>query len=146
PVPSITPPSSAVAGSAANFTASATDPSTADSKAGFSYAWDFGDGGTGSGASVSHTYAKAGTYTVKLTATDKDNGSGSISSALTVGTPTPLMSIDFGTPNSSLAAGYTQVTEGTTYSAALGYGWQSGVIDSRDRGCGSDLTRDFNFT
>src|SRR5262249_6580290 len=53
---------------------------------------------------------------------------------------------DFGTPTSPVASGYTQVTEATQYSAGQGYGWQSGSIDSRDRGTGTDLTRDFNFT
>ena len=44
PTPSITPPSPLVAGTAGTFTASATSPSTADTKAGFTYAWNFGDG------------------------------------------------------------------------------------------------------
>src|SRR5262249_36559044 len=60
PTPSLTPPSAIDATVAATFTGSATDPSTADTKAGFSYAWDFGDGTTGSGPSASHSYAKAG--------------------------------------------------------------------------------------
>jgi hypothetical protein len=85
PTPSINPPSSPVMGIAATFTASATDPSTADTKAGFTYAWNFGDSGTGSGASISHTYAAAGTYTVTLTATDKDGGSKSTTTSVTVG-------------------------------------------------------------
>ncbi len=38
------------------------------------------------------------------------------------------------------------MTEATKYSAALGYGWQSGTIARRDRAGGTDLTRDFNFT
>ncbi len=54
--------------------------------------------------------------------------------------------LDFGTSSSPLASGYTQVTEATKYSAALGYGWQSGTIGSRDRGTGTDLTRDLNYT
>jgi fibronectin type 3 domain-containing protein len=33
-----------------------------------------------------------------------------------------------------------------TYSPALGYGWQSGTIQSADRGRGSALTRDLNLT
>jgi fibronectin type 3 domain-containing protein len=53
---------------------------------------------------------------------------------------------DFGTPTSAVASGYTQVTEFTQYSAGQGYGWQSGTIGSRDRGTGTDLTRDLNFT
>jgi hypothetical protein len=53
---------------------------------------------------------------------------------------------DFGTAGSPLAAGYTRVTAGTAYSAAQGFGWQSGTIGDRDRGTGSSLTRDLNFT
>ena len=44
--------------------------STSNASAGFSYAWNFGDGASGAGAIVSHAYAQAGTYDVTLTATD----------------------------------------------------------------------------
>ena len=55
---------------------------------------------------------------------------------------------DFGTTSSPLAAGATRVAHNDTYSAATGFGWSSGSIDSRDRGSfyGNDLERDFNFT
>jgi len=39
---------------------------------------------------------------------------------------------EFGTPTSPVATGYTAVNEGTAYSAAQGYGWQSGTVYSRD--------------
>jgi fibronectin type 3 domain-containing protein/subtilisin family serine protease len=58
----------------------------------------------------------------------------------------PTWRFDFGTSTSPVATGYTQVTEATTYSQALGYGWLSGSIASRDRGVGDDKQRDFNFT
>jgi PKD repeat protein len=87
PTPKITAPSSLVAGSAGTFTASATDPSNADTNTGFTYSWNFGDGSTGSGASASHVYATAGSYTVVLTATDKDGGVGTTSASVTVLTP-----------------------------------------------------------
>jgi len=75
----------AVAGSPVSFTASATDVSPAVQTAGFTYAWNFGDGGTGSGATTSHTYASAGTYTVSVTATDEYGGvSKAATSALTI--------------------------------------------------------------
>jgi len=38
----------------------------------------------------------------------------------------------FGTQTSPTVAGYTSVNEATTYSTAIGYGWQSGTISSRD--------------
>jgi hypothetical protein len=53
---------------------------------------------------------------------------------------------DFGTSSSPVAAGYTRVTDGTSYNAAQGYGWQSSVLlRSYDRGTGSDVDRDFNY-
>src|SRR5262245_15246773 len=104
PTPSITPPPSAVAGVAATFAASASDPSTADTKAGFSYSWDFGDGtAAAAGASPSHGYDSPGTYTVTLTATDKDGGQGTTSASLTVwaaGQPVKLSGTIIGTPGS----------------------------------------------
>src|SRR5205823_149435 len=62
------------------FTVSATDPSSADSAAAFTYAVDWGDGSTGgasgpaAGVNLSHTFAASGTYTVRVTAQDKDGG------------------------------------------------------------------------
>jgi fibronectin type 3 domain-containing protein len=53
---------------------------------------------------------------------------------------------DFGTATSPVAAGYVQVTNGTRYGAATGYGWLDGAVGSRDRGTGSDATRDFDMT
>ncbi|MBX6316580.1 MAG: choice-of-anchor D domain-containing protein [Isosphaeraceae bacterium] len=53
---------------------------------------------------------------------------------------------DFGAAGSPVAAGYLQVTEATTYNPTQGYGWTSGTIYSVDRGTGTDLARDFNFT
>ena len=58
----------------------------------------------------------------------------------------PEHRFDFGTASSPLAAGYTRVAHSTTYTPAHGYGWLNGSVWSRDRGSGTDLTRDFNFT
>ncbi|HEV7297717.1 MAG TPA: fibronectin type III domain-containing protein [Tepidisphaeraceae bacterium] len=59
-----------------NLTASATDPGTADTAAGFTYAWSLTvDGGTpttGSSSTFSLTTTNAGSYVLTLTATDKD--------------------------------------------------------------------------
>ena len=84
PVPSITLPATVVAGTAATFKASATDPSTADTAAGFTFAWTFGDGGTATGASASHTYAAAGTYSVAVKATDTHGLSTTTTASLVV--------------------------------------------------------------
>jgi PKD repeat protein len=66
-----------VPGMPRGFSLSATDPSAADTLAGFTFAVDFGDGNstgvnTGGLLAVSHTYLAEGTYTVTATATDKD--------------------------------------------------------------------------
>ena len=53
---------------------------------------------------------------------------------------------DFGTATSPLAAGWLRATNTTTYGAAQGYGWTSGTIQTRDRGAGGDLNRDFAFS
>ena len=67
--------------------------------------------------------------------------------AVTVTPPPPFSAkYDFGTATSPVQTGYTQVTENTKFSSTLGYGWKSGTIVSRDRGIGSNLDRDFNFT
>jgi fibronectin type 3 domain-containing protein len=59
---------------------------------------------------------------------------------------TPVQ-IDFGTATSPVAAGYVRATDQTAYSAVQGYGWKAGSsIFSFDRGVGTDLTRDFNYT
>jgi len=56
-----------------------------------------------------------------------------------------LWAFDFGTDGSPLAPGFTRISAGTIYSAALGYGWQVGVLGARDRSSGDDLVRDFVF-
>ncbi len=63
------------------FNLSATDPSLADSLAGFTFNVNFGDGNSSSVTAasphaVTHTYLSEGTYTVSVTATDKDSGVG----------------------------------------------------------------------
>jgi hypothetical protein len=75
------------------FTASATDPSTAD-VAGFSYSINWGDGspnstsaaapGNGSGVRFTHPFTTASTYTVALTAIDEDGGATTVTRTITV--------------------------------------------------------------
>jgi fibronectin type 3 domain-containing protein len=60
--------------------------------------------------------------------------------------PPPLLWFDFGTPTSPIAGGFLQVTHATAHTALRGFGWLSGSIASRERGTGTEVTRDFNFT
>jgi PKD repeat protein len=115
PTPSITLPSAADATVLASFAASATDPSTSDTSAGFTYGWNFGDGTSPvSGANVNHVFANAGTYTVALSATDKDGGVGTKTASFAVA---PLPSATFTGP-SSVPEGSTNAT--ATFTNATG--------------------------
>jgi hypothetical protein len=69
-------------------------------------------------------------------------GSASDSWAVTAAAPMTLR-FDFGKTTSPVAPGYTQVTEKTRYDPTLGYGFTTLSIQTRDRGVGTDLTRDF---
>ena len=79
-----------------SYTFTATDPSTADQAAPFSWSIDYGDGTgpvTVSGTSPlaqSHTFANPGTFSVTATATDQDGGvSFVVTRAITVADMTP---------------------------------------------------------
>ncbi|HLL03553.1 MAG TPA: PKD domain-containing protein [Myxococcaceae bacterium] len=67
-----------------NLTGTATDPSQADTQAGFTSLWTLGDGTTGSGLSTAHAYANPGSYWALLTVTDKDGGSNRVPAATAV--------------------------------------------------------------
>ncbi|MCE9553289.1 MAG: PKD domain-containing protein [Planctomycetes bacterium] len=68
-------PYQGAAGKSVSFAALARDNGMLDSNAGFTYAWNFGDGGTASGATTSHKYAAPGTYTVTLKVTGRNGDS-----------------------------------------------------------------------
>ena len=114
----ITWPLGVVAGKAAAFSASFSDPGSLDTH---TAVWDRGDGtsmpGTvaeagGSGSVTDlHTYAIAGSYTVTCTVTDKDGGVGSGSYRVTVLSPTATWIVMKGSPL-SLKLGATVTLRG----------------------------------
>ena len=53
---------------------------------------------------------------------------------------------DFGQGGSPVADGYEQVTAGTDYHSALGYGWLSGLESHKYENSGDPLTDDFVLT
>src|SRR5262249_51971957 len=92
PTATFTMPPTALPGSTVDFNAgSATDPGKADVAAGFTWSWNFGDGGTAPGQSATHIYSTAGTYTVTLSVKDKDGGVGISTSTITVSQSTPYI-------------------------------------------------------
>jgi uncharacterized delta-60 repeat protein len=86
PTSSVSGPSSAVVNQPLTFALGATDPSTVDQAAGFTYTVDWGDGtaqapdvqtvpataGNGAGLQALHTYFQTGSYIVQVWSTDKD--------------------------------------------------------------------------
>src|SRR5205823_4880874 len=68
-----------------------SDPSAADTAAGFTYSFDFNGDGTfdvsGSSAAASYTYTTAGTYTVAGRIADKDGGFTDYTATVTVTNP-----------------------------------------------------------
>jgi hypothetical protein len=75
--------------------AAPTDPSKADTAAGLSATWDFGDGSTGNGYSTTHLYADPGTYTATLTTSDKDGGTSTDTTTVVVGPRTATLATTF---------------------------------------------------
>jgi hypothetical protein len=86
PKAAVSGPSDGVRGQARTFTLTASDPSSVDQAAGFTFAITWGDGTTQtvtgpSGMTVSHVYTASGAYSVKVTATDKDGGTSAAATA-----------------------------------------------------------------
>jgi PKD repeat protein len=86
------------------LTASATDPSTADTSAGFVYGWTVYKWGnlfaTGSGSQFTFTPDDDGNYLVSLTAKDKDGASGELDRPITITNVPPAPALP-GLPASS---------------------------------------------
>ncbi len=66
-----------------SLSGTATDPSQADTQAGFTALWALGDGTTASGLTTTHAYAAPGTYSAQLSVADKDGGATGTGSAST---------------------------------------------------------------
>jgi len=84
----------------------------------------------------------------QLTVTLRDLGGADkffVVNALTVATA-PTRRFDFGIPGSPVAAGFVPVAHSLRYTAGRGFGWLTGTVGGRDRGTGSDLARDINFS
>jgi hypothetical protein len=115
PTPSIAgAPASSLEGAALSLTGSATDPSTADTTAGFTYAWSVTKNGSpfGSGSSAtgfSFTPDDNGTYIVTLKATDKDNGTGTTTATIMVTNAAPTVTITGPAPVGLVAAVNTTI-------------------------------------
>lgn len=69
-------PYAGLVGSEVSFVGNATDPSSADTLAGFVYDWNFGDGSVATGQSPVHLFQNEGTYSIRLRVTDKDGAVG----------------------------------------------------------------------
>jgi PKD repeat protein len=78
-------PQNVQAGTAAQFTATATDVGTRDT---LTYSWNFGDNTAATiGQNITHTYTSAGSYSIILTVTDKDGAVTTQTQNITVAAP-----------------------------------------------------------
>jgi hypothetical protein len=117
PTGSISGPSDVTRGVARSWTFGATDPSSIDQAAGFTFSIDWGDGTSstvsgGSPQSPLHTYAHVGVFTVAMTATDKDGGtSAAVTRTVTVGGAEVVSGVCGGT---NLIVGGTSGNDGIT--------------------------------
>ncbi len=98
PTASISGPSTLMPGQSGTFTLGATDPSSADQAANFTFNIDWDGNGTvdqtvvaPAGTTVSHYFMTEGSDTVKVTATDKDGGqSATASTSVNLAAPTSV--------------------------------------------------------
>lgn len=67
-----------------HFDGAVMDMGSADSAAGFTSSWKFGDGAAASSLAAAHSYAAPGSYAAVLTAQDKDGASGSASTSVVI--------------------------------------------------------------
>ena len=113
-----------------------------------SWSWTGLSGGSdASAAGPTAVWTVPGTYTVGLTATNCKGSSDAVTHQVVVRQDIRPVDerFDFGTSTSPLEPGHTRVVHTTAYSAASGFGWASGGLDSRNRAAGTSLSRDLNF-
>jgi hypothetical protein len=87
----------ALEGQTSTFHGTATDPSSTDTTAGFSYSWSVTQGGmaiaTGDGASFLFTPNDNGDYTVTLSVADQDGDTGTTTYDLQIGNAPPVVDL-----------------------------------------------------
>src|SRR5262249_55561410 len=145
-------PTSSPEGSAIDLTSTVSDPSTADTTAGFTYAWSVTKDGnpfaTGSDADFSFTPDDNGSYQVTLSVTDKDGGVGSASATITVTNVAPTAAIN-GAPSSAPEGGAisltSTVTDPGTADTAAGFVFAWSVTKDGSA-FASGSAADFSFT
>ena len=124
-----------------SLSGSATDPSSADTAAGLTASWSFGDGlPAASGFAVSHAYAQPGTYSATLTATDKDGGVSADTATVTVG-PRPATLVYAGMSGVNASSGVMSVRFGDAIDTSTArFGGHAVTIAVGARSC--DATTD----
>jgi PKD repeat protein len=148
PTVTATIPATGSVGAAVNFSASATDVSPAVVAAGFTYSWNFGDGGSGTGATPSHNFTAAGTYTVTATATDEYGKTGTASGTIVISSASGL-TVSAGSSITSIVGSIVNfagsVSGGT---APYTYSWNFGdIVPSGNTAAfvGTDTTTEGNW-
>lgn len=85
PVVSMAAPTTGMSGLRLSFAAIANDISPAVQASGYTYKWDFGDGGTASGNDATHVFGEPGTFNVTVTATDEYGSVGTATGTIVIG-------------------------------------------------------------
>src|SRR5262249_46940052 len=139
PTAGVSGPADGVRGQARTFTLTASDPSSVDQAAGFTFSITWGDGAsqtvTGpSGTAVSHVYTATGTYTVKVTATDKDGGTSAAATATDKITAVALETDPTDSSKTALCVGGTTGADTITIKPADANGTLNVKIGTTDLG------------
>jgi fibronectin-binding autotransporter adhesin len=139
PTAGVSGPSDGVRGQARTFTLTASDPSSVDQAAGFTFTITWGDGAAQtvagpSGTTVSHVYTATGTYPVKVTATDKDGGTSAAATTLDTITAVALETDPTDPSKTALVVGGTTSADTITIKPADAAGTLDVKIGTTDLG------------